>query len=747
MATIRQFTAIYIVIALSLFFGWQWMFVENEWLRALGINLLQAAVGGVSFLGLFKAYQKITTKQRYFWLLLSIGVLSYVFAKLFWFYRLLTIGSVFISNRALLIFLLAYLFFLLALIYKVKVITTNIVNGTALFNIVIFIISFASIFSYYLIRPVYERINESIIHTIIIAYPVLDLTILFVALYLYYFSLETKEAPVYRLLIASFFIQIIADSMFTFQFFTNGYQPGLFVDFLWLIALLIIGLSGFYVQHLPEQKLTKRGTIGVLDELIPYINVLVLLVLCIQNVGWRLTELGISLVAVIVMIIFRQLWLLRKNAKLMAEYKHLAFHDPLTGLKNRASFQAELPEILNEAKWKTDIAALLLIDLDRFKKINDTHGHSIGDSMLINASKRLQQTLQLTGELYRIGGDEFVMVLPKTTEEECELIAKKLLQAFAAPFVINHHELTITPSIGISLYPESGEDFETLLKNADRAMYFVKERGKNHYHFFDCELAVIQNRKMKLETGLRKAIEKNELEIYYQPKMELKSIKIVGMEALLRWNHSTLGFISPAEFIPIAEETGQIVSIGEWVLKQACQQNKQWQDEGIPALCVSVNVSVVQLQYSNLVTTVKQALEETGLEPHYLELEITESLMQNIEESTEVLKQLKNLGVKTAIDDFGMGYSSLHVLKKLPIDTIKIDKSFIDDIEDELTQSIIKTIIEIGINLNLDVVAEGIEREEQVLSLAKYSRIIGQGYLFSKPTNSEDFTKILKNEM
>jgi EAL domain-containing protein (putative c-di-GMP-specific phosphodiesterase class I) len=296
------------------------------------------------------------------------------------------------------------------------------------------------------------------------------------------------------------------------------------------------------------------------------------------------------------------------------------------------------------------------------------------------------------------------------------------------------------------MYPEHGENSEDLLKNADAAMYLAKENGKNHFRFYNYELNEVLARKMQIEHELSKAIERNEFSLFYQPKVDLHTQNMIGMEALLRWNHPELGLISPVEFIPIAEETGQIISIGEWVLNTACKQNKIWHEKGLSTCCVSVNVSVLQFQQGDFLKVVTEALKESNLEAKYLELEITESIMQNINESRELLAGFRAMGVKTSIDDFGTGYSSLDILRNLPIDTIKIDKSFIDDIEAPCQQPFIKAIIELGLNLNVTVVAEGIENENQLQILLANNCTIGQGYLFSKPVDATEFEKLLRNK-
>jgi diguanylate cyclase (GGDEF)-like protein/PAS domain S-box-containing protein len=421
----------------------------------------------------------------------------------------------------------------------------------------------------------------------------------------------------------------------------------------------------------------------------------------------------------------------------------MAYYDALTGLPNRNMLKYQLNKFLS--KQENQMLAVLFLDLDRFKIINDTKGHSTGDLLLQKVAKRLKSAVPSDGLVSRLGGDEFIILLPNIDKKKVTEVAKRILEEFHEPIEIEKQEFFVTPSIGISIYPTDGEDVETLIKYADTAMYLAKERGKNNFQFYRSNLDHLTSRKMELENGLRKALEQNQLMLYYQPQIELATGKIVGVEALIRWMHHDYGMISPAEFIPLAEETGLIVPLGKWVLIEACKQNKLWQNNGLQPVPIAVNISVRQIQDDQFVDFIMNTLDQFGLEPHYLELEITESIMQNIEKSTIILNQLKDLGVKISIDDFGTGYSSLSYLKHLPINNLKIDKSFVDDIIHHSNQgAIVKTIIDMGHNLNFTVIAEGIEKEEQIKFLIENSCKIGQGYYFSKPLSSEEMMKLLE---
>ncbi|GGH78506.1 diguanylate cyclase (GGDEF)-like protein/PAS domain S-box-containing protein [Pullulanibacillus pueri] len=432
----------------------------------------------------------------------------------------------------------------------------------------------------------------------------------------------------------------------------------------------------------------------------------------------------------------------RKNAE--HTIHNMAYYDSLTGLANRNKLREHLTELLNK---KEGYFAVLFLDLDRFKVINDTKGHSFGDLLLIHVATRLKKIVQNNGLVSRYSGDEFIIVLDSLHRHEVKAIAQSIIKAFDLPLMINDEEFFITTSIGISLSPNDGLDQETLIKHADTAMYLSKERGKNNFQFYTPNLNEAYLRKIDLETRLRKAMEHRQLTLHYQPQFHLETGKIVGIEALIRWNHPELGTIPPCEFIPLAEETGLIVKLGQWIILKAIQQNKQWQQAGFPLLPIAVNVSVKQLQEEHFIDFIEKALEDTGLNAHYLELEITESIMQDVDQSIERLNALKALGLKIAIDDFGTGYSSLNYLQYLPIDYIKIDKTFIDNIIDKDTcGSIVTSIISMAQSLNFDVIAEGIENEKQVQYLIENQCKVGQGYYYSKPLPSQEIENLLKKQ-
>lgn len=425
----------------------------------------------------------------------------------------------------------------------------------------------------------------------------------------------------------------------------------------------------------------------------------------------------------------------------------MVYRDPLTGLPNRLLLNDRLIQALEKAHENEHALAVMFIDLDRFKNINDTLGHAIGDQLLVEVAKRIQNCTSPTDTVSRQGGDEFIVLLTCTTPAEATQTAQKIVNLFSHAIELNEHELFVTPSIGIALYPSDGKDIETLIKNADTAMYRVKEEGKNNYRFFTPDMNELITKKMTLEIGLRKALERKEFRIAYQPQIDVSSSKVTGVEALIRWHHHEWGNISPAEFIPLAEETGLILSIGEWILYEACLQNKTWQNEGYPPLRMAVNISSRQFQQSNFVEMVRKILSKTGLDPKYLEFELTESIIQNSKHAILTMHQLKEMGIHLSIDDFGTGYSSLSYLKTLPIDTLKIDQAFTKNIfTDPKDASLMSTIINMAHNLDLNVVAEGVETLEQLQFLQQRNCNEAQGYYFSRPLFAEELTHFFKEQ-
>jgi diguanylate cyclase (GGDEF)-like protein len=429
-----------------------------------------------------------------------------------------------------------------------------------------------------------------------------------------------------------------------------------------------------------------------------------------------------------------------------AEVDFLAYYDTITQLPNRALFEDRLAQAIAMAKSSGQMLGVLFISLDQFKKVNDTLGHGPGDILLREFAERLKSCVAQTDTIARFGSDEFALL--RTQIEDADDVIEtigSLSQVLKFAFELDGQELFATASVGISLFPFDGEDGQTLLKNAGAALYKAKRSGGANYQFYTADIHDRASRRLSLETTLRRALQNQEFLLHYQPKVSVDSLEITGVEALVRWHHPQLGLISPAEFIPLAEDTGLIIPIGQWVLKEACLQNKRWQNQGFARIRMAVNISARQLQDQAFADTVIRALRETDLEPEYLELELTESsIMQNVELAANVLSRLKAMGIYCSIDDFGTGFSSLASLKRLPINALKIDKSFVSEAPSEPDDAaLVLAIITLAHNLRLKVIAEGVETEEQLrlLHLLRCDEI--QGGLFSKPLPADALESLL----
>ena len=429
-----------------------------------------------------------------------------------------------------------------------------------------------------------------------------------------------------------------------------------------------------------------------------------------------------------------------------ARLNYLAYHDALTDLPNRLLFQDRLQHSMSKARRFAQQVAILFLDLDRFKKINDSLGHEVGDGLLQVVANRLRKCMRHSDTVARLGGDEFVVIMEQFRHmKEVLLVARKILQTLSLPTTIKNHELSVTASIGISLYPDDSEDVEGLMRCADMAMYRAKENDRENYQFYTPEMSQGAVEMLILEGDLRKAMAQNELVVHYQPQFDLVNRRLIGIEALLRWQHPRRGLLTPADFVPLAEETGLIVPIGEWVLRTACAQNKAWQQAGYSPFKVAVNLSSLQFGQKNLVHTVNKVLSESGLDPKYLELELTETVVMNdAEAAIAALEALGEMNVTLAIDDFGTGYSSLSYLKRFPIHRLKIDRSFVRECTFNVNDAaIISSIIALAHGMNFEVIAEGVETTEQLHFLRQQGSDGGQGYLYCPPLPVWSFEKFL----
>jgi diguanylate cyclase (GGDEF)-like protein len=497
---------------------------------------------------------------------------------------------------------------------------------------------------------------------------------------------------------------------------------------------------GFYHLHLARRIDADRrdvGTVAIranLDQLYA------------RLVGYA----GLTMMIAVGSLLLAYLLVARMRRKVKTAEAHLdylAHIDSVTGLANRHAFNDRLAFALTKVDELGGSVGLLLLDLDNFKIVNDTLGHHSGDELLRQVAQRLVECLRSGQVICRIGGDEFAIILDSSSYADGAAIAERILAALGAPFEVGSHEIYVTASIGISRYPDDGRDLDTLIRNTDTAMYQAKGKGKNAYERFHPELNQRVQKRLAVETSLRKALERGELMLYYQPQVSLRDGRLVGLEALLRWNHPELGLVSPAEFIPVAEDSGLIVPIGRWVLRAACLQVAAWRDAGLGTVNVSVNLSARQTRDSHLVHDILDALRAAGMPPGQLELEITESvLMDNVHANVDLLHRLQTEGIRLSIDDFGTGYSSMAYLKRFPIDQVKIDRTFVRDIPgDGDDEAITTAIIAMAHSLGLSVVAEGVETAQQLEFLRNAGCDIMQGYYFAEPRPAAQVEAFLRS--
>ena len=469
----------------------------------------------------------------------------------------------------------------------------------------------------------------------------------------------------------------------------------------------------------------------------------------------------IGVVGTLTILFFILFFVVRNADKIIKKYnkeqedvtekiRHVAFYDALTGLPNRVLFKDRLEHAIQMAERSQKLVALMFIDLDRFKQVNDNLGHEAGDQLLRLASQRFTECVRPSDTVSRISGDEFTIILENLNNiEVATSIAQRIVTIMGSPFNLGDKKVQVTCSIGISIYPFNDDNAESLVKKADAAMFFSKSYGRNNYHYYSPKMIEHGSELYQLEAELSIAIEKSQFHLTFQPKIDIKDWSMHGMEALVRWNNPLKGIISPEVFIPLLEETGLIIEVGKWILRESCRITKKWQDEGLPHLTVAVNISALQFSQPDFLDTVNSILNETKLDPKYLELEITEScLMEDADDKIEIMHSLKNKGIKLAIDDFGTGYSSLNYLCKLPVNTLKIDREFIGGMmENTQKRSVVTAIISFAHGLNLNIVAEGIETKEQLQFVSAMKCTTAQGYLLSKPITEDEFHELHKSNI
>jgi diguanylate cyclase (GGDEF)-like protein len=745
------FLSFYVLVILT----WTYLSKGNHELFNLGLNLLSIGAYVIALYWIIGTFRTIKEKQRYFWLLFAMGIFSSLLSKIFPLYLYIQRGIFPHSPIEDNVRVIGYLFFFIGFIYQMKLLRNTLPMLQYMLNIITVIITVNSLSWFFIVNPLLENNPESSHRVFFISsvYHVLNISLVFAAVWLL-FTIKNRKSLYF--ITVGFFVQVVGD----FFYINQLHHLGVWLFMLWPVSALIMGFASNYARNNPwiPKAIVK---VEYNQNIFSFISTAVLLGFTYYDQskellnGFYLTVLLLLLQQVLTAIGNKQTLSKLKQLvyaagdlqkvkpkkdnkynemdKLLKKIDKLAHYDPLTELPNRNLFQKYLEQMLTHAKERKTSFSILYIDIDRFKYVNDSLGHDGGDLLLKEVARRLKETVDEKTFIARIGGDEFAILVEEMDEEQLRHAANLLLHGFEEPFNLKGHDLSMSPSIGISTFPEHGKTMNHLLKNADAAMYKAKEDGKNGYQFFNEKLYESLSKRLIVEERLRKAIDDEALSLHYQPQVDLETGKLIGLEALLRWNDQVLGMVSPVDFIPVAEETGLIEPIGQWVLKTACQQLKDWQQNGLTHVSVAVNVSIRQFQNPNFINKVKDVLQETKLSPEYLKIEITESILQDIKKTQKVLEELQTIGIQIAIDDFGTGYSSLSYLKNLPVNCLKIDKSFIDELSVNPLSPIVKTIINMGLNMNISVIAEGVESTEHVAFLRKNKCFAGQGYLFSKP--------------
>lgn len=771
----KKFAYLFIAFFIISNFLWIYFFQHKQAFLDWGGVAFQTIACLTSFSWLLATYKNDDGRAKKFWLFLGLGILSYTIGIFIWVFYEFILG---VHGDTLLLPKIFWIgqngFYFVALLCMMNVVKSKLLTIRFSFDMLI-IMAVATTFNWVFIFAPLLKMEGNPFHLVELMYPILDLGVLGGVISLLIASNTVFNKKTLYLLIVGLLVQILADTLFSYLTVKNLYTVGSISEPLWILSLFFLALAGIYHETPSQVKQKNDSQIEnrfFVRHSLPYVGVVLLSLYVISQI-YHTAPVVVGLFLTILLVVLRQLFTLLENDKLVSELndlneqlevkvkertdrlvetinqmEYLAYHDVVTGLPNRRFIEKRLSRAISNhhVRSKKKIAFLLL-DLDRFKHINDSLGHSYGDLLLKEVGDRLTSSLKPSELVCRIGGDEYGILLENKNEIQIEKIAENILTVLRKTYDIRGEELYVTPSIGVSIFPEHGNSFESLLMKADTAMYKVKEAGKNHYKIYHAEMDI--EPQVTMENALRKGIERNELELYYQPQVSLENNNIVGVEALLRWIRPDQGMVPPCEFIPLAEETGLILPLGEWVLKEACLQSVKWGEQGILPIRIAVNISAIQFQQNNFIEKVTETLFETKANPENIELEITESVaMGSIEETLSKLQSLKEMGFHIAMDDFGTGYSSLQYLNQYPIDHLKIDRSFISSLHtSEKNVAIVKLIVLMAKGLNYKVIAEGVEDDSQKLFLRSIECDEYQGYLFSPPLNRLDTEVLLQKQL
>ncbi len=757
----KRFAYAFIILFILANILWNLLFKNNQVLIKWGGVSFQIIACCASIGWLFSTFSKHEGKAKSFWLFLGIGVLCYLIGTLYWAYNEFILhrnGDIyFLSDK---FWIAQNGFYFIALLLLINAIKSNLFTFRYFLDMLI-AMSAAATFSWiFLLSPLLKY--KATIHFSIIdlLYPVLDLGVLVGILSLLIASNTILSKKTTLFLIIGLTTQIIADTIFSYLKITGTYSIGSINEPLWILSILFLGLSGIYhhsacqIHAITDVKNKENPFV---KYLIPYLGVFLLSIYFIHTL-YKVHTIILGLVVCILLIILRQIITLLENDRLVDDLntlneglelkvkertdrlietvnsmEYLAYHDVVTGLPNRRYMEKRISQAINDYDSEDDKQmAFMLLDLDRFKHINDSLGHSYGDILLKEVGNRLVKCVP-DEVVSRLGGDEFALLIENANRAEIKTIATNILATLRETFTLKNIELHISPSIGVSIFPDHGCNLDALLMKADTAMYEVKEHGRNNFKIYNSKMMMIP--KMELESDLRKALERDEFILHYQPQVSLMTGEMIGVEALIRWERPGASLVYPNDFIPFAEETGLILPIGKQIMKKAFEQSVSWKKKGYGHIRIAVNISSLQFKHDEFVDIVTKMVEETGVNPHDIELEITESIaMGPIEKNLAKLTKLKQMGFQIAIDDFGTGYSSLQYLTEFQIDHLKIDRSFISSIsKSKKDETVVNLIVAMAKSLNFKVIAEGVEDETQKAFLKKIGCDELQGYLFSKP--------------
>ena len=760
-----------IVVHTLVYYFWIYFWREDSWAINFGGNIICLVGVIIALIFMLITIVRNKGKEKYFWLLLTLQNFSYLISEIIWTYYMVILKlpvpapswtDIFSYMRALLVIIaIGYLIYQKKRVFNV---------AKFLFNSIIVMSVLTTIVWNYIIDPLVSKSGSKPVLAIIalIGYPIGDLVILFGVISIFMSSVSLLSKKTMQLLSLGLIINSIADFWYAFTSLTGTYVFGSWVDPLWTLSAMILAYSGHIYSTQNKYSLDLETslhyqTTDKIRFLLPYISIIFLMVIIIVT-NLTFNDLLIGFVITILLMIVCQVFTIFENHLLLRQFyilnrsledkvtertRELAdsntklsyrlYHDLLTGLPNRASMNELILNLISTHQK----FALLFLDLDNFKHVNDSLGHSMGDILLKKIAHQLQSVVKSNDSVTRLGGDEFMIIIKEINDKIIvEDIALQIIDSFRTSIELNDYNLIVSTSIGIALYPDNGEDMETLVKNSDIAMYEAKKQGRNRYYFSETidDNGLIDD--LKILNYLHIALEKDEFCFYIQPKFDITTLKITRGEILIRWNHPEMGIVLPGTFISLAEETGLIIPIGEWIIRNSFEKIKSWSNiYDLGTMRFSINISPLQFLQNNLIPFIKDCLSETKLEAKYIEFEITENIaLQNSEKILSKLQEIRELGFEISIDDFGTGYSSMNYLSKYPINTLKIDISFVREItENEENAAIVTAIIAMAHSLNLKVIAEGIETKEQLKILCEKRCDFGQGYLIGKPMVSSNF--------